>query len=158
MPKLLQGDIYDQALTRVYDAAVVFGYIGLNAMGSSWMSVRKRVTEWTAIDDPFKQSRMMRVHAKTPCWYFVADEENHGLSDEHFIASFNQCLTEAQERGCKRIITNGACDTDLGQDTAANQRSNRNRVHLIQKLAEEWEGRGLEISLISLNEAFVNPS
>jgi hypothetical protein len=156
MPTYIQGDIFAQALDNHYDLAIVFGHLGLNEMAMAWREAQRRVPEWEAIHDPFENQAapIISPQGETRLWWFVAAEQNNGMTDERFRQSVQALFESASDHGLTTILTNGISDVDHGIFTDANRASDNRRVHLINEIMTTYENRGFRVSLISLNDAY----
>lgn len=157
MPTLKQGDIFERL--QEHDLAIVFGHIGLNHMALSWRMFSRAERTLAHIDDPFSTmpNKPQRISSGQWLW-FVAEERNHGMTDDQLKGALDRALLWARREGHGRIVTNGIADTDHGTETQANRASDDRRVRLLIDYAtqKEIEANGtLCIELVSLNDAFV---
>ena len=157
MPNYLQGDIFAASVEHRSELAIVFGQVDLNEMASHWRDFASTFPELAHVRDPFTELPTEPYQHPDRRWFwFVSARDNHGMTDPEFASALNSALRWAQANGLKRIITNGIANTDLGTDTNANRASHDRRVIFISGLAADHErAAGFEITLISMNDAFV---
>ncbi len=155
MPRFSQGDIFEAA-TRA-QLAVVFGHVGLNEMRYCWERFAAKHPQLGHVRDPFTELAGRAVGWSAEKWlWFVADQQNHGMTDPQLTAALDAALVWASREAVTSVATNGVADTDHGRDTADNRRSDDRRVALLADHAARAEVKyGLAIELISLNDAFV---
>ena len=160
MAHYLRGDIFAVSEERSCQLAIVFGHIGLNHMSLMWKEFSQSVPSIAQIRDPFSElSGRAFQHAVGRWLWFVAENDNHGMTDSQLKDALDSALSWAQANCIKTVITNGVSDVDHGCDSNANRRSDDRRVEMIKKYACEREiDTGMEITLISLNDAFTRPS
>jgi hypothetical protein len=155
MPIYLQGDIFTTALDGDYDLAVVFGQLGLNEMAQTWRNAQRQVPEWNNIEDPFTDRANEPTEITPRKWFwFIHPEQNHGIDDNRLNVIFNHIFEWAQEKKLKRVITNGVSNIDKGMSTDANRASDDARVRLISSIMMNYENKGFQVTLISLNDAY----
>jgi hypothetical protein len=157
MPTYIQGDIFTAALDAHYDAAVAFGHLGLNEMAQAWRNAQRRVREWNDIGDPFEANanNPMEIEGNTRFWWFVPAEQNNGMSTEQLRVIFKTIFEWARKNNLTTVITNGIQDTDHGMLTNANRTSDDIRVRLISEIMTNYEREGFDVTLISLNDAYI---
>lgn len=157
MPKLSQGDIFEAASNA--ELAIVFGHIGFNEMHLRWKTFAKRSEQLRDVRDPFAELAGRALEWSPGRWiWFVAEHENHGLTDVLLTTALDTALEWASLQRLKSVATNGVANTDHGPNTARNRQSDGDRSAMLVKYAEQAEReRHLTIQLISLNDVFVRP-
>ena len=155
MATYLEGDIFENALDKQYDLAVVFGHIGLNEMAHTWRKAKRRVQEWYAIDDPFQMIDNIPQRISSGEWFwFVPCEENHGIRDDRLSKILEDIFSWASDNQLRTIVTNGVSNTDKGINIDSNRASDDERVHFINEIVIEYEREGFQVTLISMNDAY----
>lgn len=156
MPNYLQGDIFQEAMNRPYDLAVVFGHVGFNQMSLAWQQFRERVPAWADIADPFTHLAA-ELHPLGPRqWvWFVPEERNHGMTQQTLTTLFLEILEWVAANGIRTLITNGIADVDHAVVTADNRASDDRRTHFLINLLTPYERNGLKLTFISLNDVFL---
>jgi hypothetical protein len=154
VPQLSQGDIFQAAL-RV-QVAVVFGHVGFNEMRIRWATFAATQAKLSHVKDPFTELTGRAVEWCPGRWlWFIAEEENHGMTDAQVMRALDTALSWASQKGLTSAATNGIANTDHGHSTADNRRSDEQRAALLTDYAKRAEQNyGLAIELISMNDVF----
>ena len=152
--KSKQGDVFEVGSVGDYQFILVFGYIGLNAMNCTWQKFKSRYSALQNIKNPFVElNDPIEVDGK---WFqFIVEQENHGMSDSTLEKTLNSVFKWALKQQLYKIITNGIIDTNHSTDTTKNKQSNDRRVKLIREICLRDEYKKLNITLISLNDAYL---
>jgi hypothetical protein len=155
MPVSSQGDIFDAAL-RV-QLAIVFGHVGFNEMRQCWDAFAENEPGIPKVQDPFAKLADHAIEWSKGKWlWFVAEQEDHGMTDEKLTSVLDAALSWASTNGIVTIATNGIANTDHGMITAQNRHSDEQRAAFLQAYAHEAEQKyGVSVELISLNDVFV---
>jgi hypothetical protein len=155
MPQTSQGDIFE-ASTRV-QLAIVFGHVGFNEMRQRWDSFARGQFQLRNTRDPFTEPKGNPVEWSRAKWlWFVPEKENHGMTEAQLTETLDSALAWASQNQIASVATNGIADTDHGQNTAANRRSDENRAAWLKGYATRAEQKyKVAIELISLNDVFV---
>jgi hypothetical protein len=158
MPHVGQGDIF-QAAARA-QLAIVFGHVGFNEMRQRWVAFAQNQPELSHAKDPFREFAGRAVEWSAGRWlWFVPEKDNHGMTEAQLANALDAAFAWASRKGIESVVTNGVADTDHGQDTAANRRSDEKRAAWLKDYAKQAEQKyQLAIELISLNDVFVRGS
>jgi hypothetical protein len=159
MPEFRQGEIFKAAGTEKFGLAVVFGHIGDNFMRAAWDEFSQEFQSLAAFDNPFAEYANVPHQYQQNCWvWFVPEDENHGITEEHLSEVLVQAMDWAQRNGIRKIITNGVKNIDHGHVTKENRASDYRRTRFLTNFfVEEERKRNLKITLISLNDVFLRP-
>ncbi len=154
MPQLSQGDIF-QAAARV-QLAIVFGHVGFNEMRQRWLSFAATQAQLSHVKDPFVELPGRAVEWSPGKWlWFVAEQENHGMTDAQVTGALDAALLWASQKGIKSAATNGIANTDHGRIAVDNRRSDDQRTVLLINYVQRAEQKfDLAVELISLNDVF----
>jgi hypothetical protein len=154
MPTLSQGDIF-QAAPRVH-LAIVFRHVGFNEMRPRWDEFSAGQRSLSQINDPFTGIGGRPVEWAPGRWiWFVAEDENHGMSDAALVSVLDSVILWASKARIASVATNGIANVDHGRNTADNRRSDEHRARFLRDYATRVEeGYGLKVELISLNDVF----
>lgn len=154
MPQLSQGDIFEAA-SRV-QLAIVFGHVGFNEMRQCWVAFAARHDQLSVVRDPFAELAGRAIEWSPGRWiWFVAEQQNHGMTNAQLTAALDAALFWASQQGLKSVATNGVANTDHGHDTASNRQSDDERAAMLINYAERAEReRHLALDLVSLNDVF----
>lgn len=155
MPELSQGDIFEAAARS--DVAIVFGHLGFNEMQLRWTTFSAQHAALAQVRDPFEELAGGAIEWTPGRWiWFVAEQENHGMTDAQLRDALNTALSWASARSLKSIATNGIMNTDHGHDSAINRQSDSARAAMLVRYAEQAEREHqVAITLVSLNDVFV---
>lgn len=154
MPNLSQGDIFE-AVSRV-QLAVVFGHVGFNEMWQRWAQFAEQHAQLSHVRDPFMELAGRAVEWSRGKWlWFVAEQQNHGMTDPQLTAALDAALSWASHNGVASAATNGIANTDHGRNTADNRRSDDQRATmLIDHVKQAEQKHGLTLEHISLNDVY----
>ncbi len=160
MPQYLQGNVFQAAMARKADLAIVFGHIGFNEMRPTWLAFRVNVPDWSHINDPFTELADEPHQCPQGHWlWFIPDQDNHGMTQGQLVETLDTILEWAGNEGLRTIITNGIADVDHGHNTEANRLSDDHRAEFLgQFMAGQEAARGFKVTLISMNDVFVRNS
>lgn len=155
MPITSQGNIFQAAANN--QLTIIFGHIGFNLMNHYWTVFKQQHATLSSVRDPFVSLNNQAIEWAPDRWlWFIAAAENNGMSDEQLKNQLDHALAWAANHNIGSVLTNGIGNTDLGRDSAANQRSHHQRVNWLKNYARDAEQQyGLIIELISLNDVFV---
>ncbi len=155
MPVSSRGNIFDAAAD--VQLAVVFGHVGFNEMRHYWVSFSEKQPRIADTRDPFTDLAGRATEWSQGRWlWFVAEQQNHGMTDENLTASLDAALSWASSNGLTEVATNGIANIDHGQDTSKNRHSDEQRAAFLQTYARNAEKKyGVSVELISLNDVFV---
>ena len=151
--ELKQGNIFD--VIDNFDFVIIFGHIGLNQLKYYWDNFRKNSSEKLP-DNPFQQ-KINKLKIQNKFFWFISEEINHGYSDDSLILLIFDIIKFSSENQIKRIVFNGAQDTDHGTNSEFNQNSDDKRClqtfyYFKQQIAEQkYQG---DLLLISLSDSF----
>jgi len=157
MPQFSQGDVFEAVDTSRAGLAVVFGHIGFNEMRQCWSTFSTRHPQLAGVRDPFINLVNDPIQISDGRWlWFVSEEENHGMTEEHLVNTLDAALSWASTQHIKSVATNGVANTDHGVDTVHNRQSDEQRARFLVAYATAAEQQyGVNIELISLNDVFV---
>jgi hypothetical protein len=149
MPRLVQGDVFREAVEWNADLAIVFGHFGFNQMGVRWLEFAKTLPPpLSDVKDPFVELGGRPHRATERLWlWFVGEGENHGLTDDQLVWALDDALAWATEQRMTRIITNGIANVNRLND-------DRRAKFLAQYAADKEASTGLTLTLINLNDVF----
>jgi hypothetical protein len=151
MPTLSQGNIFTAVADHRADLAVIFGHSGFNTMHESWQAFSESVPSLSKIRDPFFEIAGKAHPISDGQWlWFVAERENHGMSDNQLMAALESAIAWAAATGVKSIVINGIAD--VVSDRVSDD---RRASFLIQYATEQEDAIGVSVELISLNDVFV---
>ncbi len=158
---LKQGDIFQETLENRSGLAVVFGHIGFNEMKSAWKAFARRL-ELAEDSDPFSgqyglENPLVIDGQDQKCHVvFIAEEQNHGMSDERLAEWIDEIRRRIQNNGYSRFVTNGVMNVDHGHDPGLNRISEDRRAQcLIRHFSEICESLNVPVTLISMNDVFI---
>jgi hypothetical protein len=151
--KSIQGDIFKVGASGDYQFILIFGHIGFNSMGGTWQEFKNENQSLQEINDPFVELNSPLEFTKYKWIQFVAEEDNHGMSNPTLETTFNNAFEWMKEQKLHKIITNGIMDTNHSKDTDNNKTNNHDRVKFIKKTCSKFEQ--LDITLISLNDVYL---
>jgi len=155
MPQVAQGDIFSFA--ESVDLLIVFGHRGFNEMDIAWGKFRERFPTLDAMGEPFRSFDAEPIeYAPGKFIVTVAEESNHGMSDDQLRGILKHYFEWAKKKKLRRVATNGIMDTNHSRDTTANRASDDRRAQLLMEEAKGHEDQfGLKVILPSLNDVFV---
>jgi len=155
MTKIAQGDIF-QAASRV-QLVIVFGHLGFNEMRQCWEAFKRNKGQLSQIQDPFMDLAGRAVEWVPGKWlWFVPEEQNHGMTETQLANALDGALAWASQNSIGSVATNGIANTDHGNNTADNRRSDEQRAAWLEDYARKAEQRyRMAIQLISMNDVFV---
>lgn len=155
MPTCSRGDIFRAAQSVAL--TVVFGHVGYNIMRLHWEEFAKGHPQFPQVNDPFSELAEKPLQWADGRWlWFIAEQENHGMTEEQLEATLQSILAWASANGIKTVATNGIADVDHDHDTAANRESDERRTRwLVQRVSAAEKSLGLAFHLVSHNDIFV---
>jgi len=149
MPKLSQGNIFDAV--EATQLVVIFGHKGFNLMDQTWSEFSSGIPALKDISDPFKRFSNKPVMVRDRRWlWFIAEESDHGMSDERLFKLLDDVFEWAIANGIKSVATNGIKNDDV------NSNGYTKRVRdLTEYIKRKERESGIFVKLISLNDIYL---
>jgi hypothetical protein len=155
LKKSFKGDIFKTGINGDYQFILIFGSgIGINEMGITYRKFQSNNFILKDIKNPF-ESILTPIQINGRYFQFVPSQKNYGISDTELEIILHNAFTWALKNNIYNIITNGIEDTD-SKGTLNRTVSIAKRICLIREICERSIYSKLEISLICLNDTYIN--
>ena len=136
---------------------IVFGRLGFNQINMFWRPFAEQHPELRISHNPFRECPRQPIACDGHVLWFVAEEDNHGMTDDQVTAALDEALEWAKANRIKSIATNGIMNSERhGHDARINRQIDDQRAaYLIAYAARVEEALGIRFELISLCDIFV---